>query len=282
MLQAVTSEASTRTRTSDDLVRQSMNRTDTPPEELKRSGATVLGRILCRRVQSRLPGDWLDEEKPYAVNERHSDSIIEFHLREWPTNYRISIHSDKQCSIVGYGVFRRVQKTIPFAHDQLAKHLKDHVPGGRSTEVIWAWYREIDEPLRDFSRPETLIEVLIASANAGLAAFSEVEAEVERAMPEITGLVRETSSASVALPTLLTQTRQNMAEHQQLLMQLRRMWLSGGRDGGAPERSRLPPVEAKIRWGERSKADDALKRAGDDLAGLAVALDDWYSKVNPT
>jgi hypothetical protein len=106
-------------------------------------------------------------------------------------------------------------------------------------------------------------------------------AEVERAMPEITGLVRETSSASVALPTLLTQTRQTMAEHRRLLMQLREMWLSGGRDGGAPKRSRLSPLEAKIQWGEKSNADDAFKRASGDLAGLAVALDDYYSKVNP-
>ena len=246
--------------------------TGTPPEELKRSGATILGKLLCRSVQSRVSGEWLNEGKPYAIDEGRSDSIIEFGLREWPTNYRISVHSDKQCSIVGYGVYRRVQKPIPFTHDQLAKHLKDRVPGGCSTEVIWAWYREIDKPLCDFSRPETLIEVLIASANAGLAAFSQIMAEVERAMPEITRVVRETSSASVALSTLLTQTRQSIAEHQQLLMQLRGMWLSGGRDGGAPERSCPSPLEA----------NDAFKRASGDLAGLAVALDDWHSKFSPT
>ena len=101
-------------------------------------------------------------------------------------------------------------------------------------------------------------------------------------MPEITGIVRETSSASVALSTLLTQTRQSMAEHQQLLMQLRGMWLSGGRNGGAPERTCLSPLEAKIERREKSKADDAFKKASGDLAGLAVALDDWHSKVSPT
>ncbi|MGH7481610.1 MAG: MlaD family protein, partial [Longimicrobiales bacterium] len=47
---------------------------------------------------------------------------------------------------------------------------------------------------------------MITSANAALVSFRQVMAEVERAMPEITGLVRETSDASVALPTLLTQT----------------------------------------------------------------------------
>ena len=28
-----------------------------------------------------------------------------------------------------------------------------------TTPVHWAWYREVDEALRDFSRQETLIEV---------------------------------------------------------------------------------------------------------------------------
>jgi phospholipid/cholesterol/gamma-HCH transport system substrate-binding protein len=87
---------------------------------------------------------------------------------------------------------------------------------------------------------------MITSASAALASFREVMAEVERAMPEITGLVRETSSASVALPTLLAQTQETMAELQQLLVQLQGVWLFGGRDGGgAPERTRLSPLEAR-------------------------------------
>ena len=94
------------------------------------------------------------------------------------------------------------------------------------------------------AQSEKLPEML-ASANAALAAFSQVMAEVERAMPEITELVRETSSASVALPTLLTQTQQTMAELQQLLVQLQGVWLFGGRDGDAAERTRLSPLEAR-------------------------------------
>ena len=180
---------------SDDLVRQGMYGTGTPPEATQAQRCTrFLGKLLCRSVQSRVSGEWLNEWISPTPSMR--DVAIHHRIRptaEWPTNYRISVHSDKQCSIVGYGVYRRVQKPIPFTHDQLAKHLKDRVPGGRSTEVIWAWYREIDKPLCDFSRPETLIEVLIASANAGLAAFSQIMAEVERAMPEITRVVRETS-----------------------------------------------------------------------------------------
>jgi phospholipid/cholesterol/gamma-HCH transport system substrate-binding protein len=86
---------------------------------------------------------------------------------------------------------------------------------------------------------------MIVNANAALAAFSQVMAEVERAMPEITELVRGTNSASVALPTLLTQTQQTMAELQQLLVQLQGVWLLGGGDGGAAEPTRLSPLKAR-------------------------------------
>jgi ABC-type transporter Mla subunit MlaD len=90
------------------------------------------------------------------------------------------------------------------------------------------------------------LPAMIESANAALAAFSQVMAEVERAMPEITGLVRETSAASVALPTLLTQTQRTMAELQQLLVQLQGVWLfGGGGDGGAVEPTRLSPLKAR-------------------------------------
>ena len=86
---------------------------------------------------------------------------------------------------------------------------------------------------------------MIANANTALAALGQVMTEVERAMPEITELVRETSDASVALPTLLTQTQQTMADLQALLVQLQGVWLFGGGDGGATERTRLSPLEAR-------------------------------------
>jgi phospholipid/cholesterol/gamma-HCH transport system substrate-binding protein len=86
---------------------------------------------------------------------------------------------------------------------------------------------------------------MMTNASAALASFTQVMAEVERAMPEITELVRETSSASVSLPTLLTQTQQTMAELRQLLVQLQGVWLLGGRDGDATERTRLSPLEAR-------------------------------------
>ena len=90
------------------------------------------------------------------------------------------------------------------------------------------------------------LPAMIESANAAVAAFSQVMREVEGAMPEITGLVRETSDASVALPTLLTQTQRTMTELQQLLVQLQGVWLfGGGGDGGAAEPTRLSPLQAR-------------------------------------
>ena len=85
---------------------------------------------------------------------------------------------------------------------------------------------------------------MLASANAALAAFSQVMAEVERAMPEITELVRETSSASVALPTLLTQTGDH-GRASATAGAAAGVWLFGGRDGDAAERTRLSPLEAR-------------------------------------
>jgi phospholipid/cholesterol/gamma-HCH transport system substrate-binding protein len=86
---------------------------------------------------------------------------------------------------------------------------------------------------------------MMTSAKTALASFSRVMAEVDRSTPELAGLVRETSSASIALPTLLTQTQQTLAELERLLVQLQGVWLLGGTDGTAPEPSRLSPLEAR-------------------------------------
>jgi phospholipid/cholesterol/gamma-HCH transport system substrate-binding protein len=64
-------------------------------------------------------------------------------------------------------------------------------------------------------------------------------------MPEVAGLVRQTSGSSLALPTLLTQTQQTLAELERLLVQLRGVWLLGGTDSTSPEQSRLSPLEAR-------------------------------------
>ena len=63
--------------------------------------------------------------------------------------------------------------------------------------------------------------------------------------PEVAALVRETSNASIALPTLLTQSQQTLAELEQLLVQLQGVWLLGGTDGTAREPSRLSPLEVR-------------------------------------
>lgn len=41
----------------------------------------------------------------------------------------------------------------------LREYLEDRLPDRATTRVHWAWYNEMKELLRDFSRPETLIEV---------------------------------------------------------------------------------------------------------------------------
>jgi phospholipid/cholesterol/gamma-HCH transport system substrate-binding protein len=90
------------------------------------------------------------------------------------------------------------------------------------------------------------VPAMIASARTALASLNQIMAKVDRTMPELTGLVRETSSASIALPTLLTQTHRTLAELERLLVQLQRHWLLGGANGAAaPKPSRLSPVEAR-------------------------------------
>jgi phospholipid/cholesterol/gamma-HCH transport system substrate-binding protein len=86
---------------------------------------------------------------------------------------------------------------------------------------------------------------MITSAKMALASVRRVMAEVDRTTPELAALVQETSSASIGLPTLLTQSQQTLAELERLLVQLQGVWLLGGTDGGAPEPSRLSPLEAR-------------------------------------
>ena len=128
------------------------------PEERQR-GAAVLAKLLYQCATSRCQGKWRDDFNPHAIDEDRIDSIIEFRRREWPPRYRLSIHSDKGCSLVGYGVFRPSNMKRRSNDEGLPEYLAAHVPGGRTTPEHWAWYREMEEPLRDFSRQETLIEV---------------------------------------------------------------------------------------------------------------------------
>jgi phospholipid/cholesterol/gamma-HCH transport system substrate-binding protein len=89
------------------------------------------------------------------------------------------------------------------------------------------------------------LPAMIASAKTALASLNRIMAKVDRTMPELTGIVRETSSASIGLPTLLTQTHRTLAELERLLVQLQGVWLLGGTNGAAPKPSRLSPVEAR-------------------------------------
>ena len=103
-----------------------------------------------------------------------------------------------------------------------------------------------DALARDLEATLATVKRQVGELDGIIADLKSTSGEVKRATPEITKLVRETSGASVALPTLLTQTQQTMAELQQLLVQLQGVWLFGGRgDGGATERTRLSPLKAR-------------------------------------
>ena len=132
--------------------------TGTPPEERQRSAA-VFAKLLYQAIASQFPGKWHYDFNRDAIDEERSDSIIEFRRGKWPPRFRLSIHSDKGGSLVGYGVFRPSNMNRRSNDQGLAEYLKAHLSEGRPTPVHWAWYREVDEPLRDFSRQETLIEV---------------------------------------------------------------------------------------------------------------------------
>jgi hypothetical protein len=170
---------------------------DTPSKEQKRSAAGVFARLVFQSVQSEspLPGKWHDDAfKPEAIDEERSASIMELRLAKW-SRFRLSIHSDDGGSSLGYGVFCPTNMNRRSDDQGIREYLAARVPdGGMGTPRHWAWYRDVDEPLRDFSRPETLSEV------------------------------------------------------------------------------------AKIRQAQPSKGDDAFRRASDDLARLAEALDGWYSE----
>jgi phospholipid/cholesterol/gamma-HCH transport system substrate-binding protein len=89
------------------------------------------------------------------------------------------------------------------------------------------------------------LETTLASANQQLGKLDGIISDVQSTSSEVEALVHETSSASIALPTLLTQSQQTLAELERLLVQLQGVWLLGGTDDAAPEPSRLSPLEAR-------------------------------------
>ena len=139
-----------------------MNSREQISKERRRDLAGLLARLLCRSLQHdcRLPGKWrVEVYDPDAIDEKRSGSITELRLVKWPPRFRLSIHSDDGGSLIGYGAFRPPSMNRRSNDEGLRDFLDGCLSPGATTPVHWAWYNQMPEPLRDFSRHETLIEV---------------------------------------------------------------------------------------------------------------------------
>lgn len=135
---------------------------DDTPKERRRDLAGIFARLISQNVEDNcnLPGKWrVEAYDPGAIDEKRSASIMEFRLLRWPPRFRLSIHSDDGGCLVGYGVFRPPSMNRRSNDEGLREYLEACSPDRATTPVHWAWYNEMEEPLRDFSQPETLSEV---------------------------------------------------------------------------------------------------------------------------
>lgn len=92
------------------------------------------------------------------------------------------------------------------------------------------------------------LPAMLDDTAAALAALRRVMAGLDRATPQVSGLLADARGAAVGLPSVLAQTQQTLAELQRLLVQLQGNWLLGGAGGGPPparEPGRLSPLEAR-------------------------------------
>lgn len=139
-----------------------MQERDSAAKQRKRDLAGVFARLLCQCVQDdcQLSGKWrVEAYDPDAIDEERSASIMELRLLKWPPRFRLSIHSEAGGCLIGYGVFRPPSMNRRSNDEGLREYLQGCLSGGAATPVHWAWYNEMEEPLRDFSRQETLIEI---------------------------------------------------------------------------------------------------------------------------
>ena len=81
---------------------------------------------------------------------------------------------------------------------------------------------------------------LVRRADAILENLQSATRDVAQASPRLKEIARNMSGGTADLPALLTQTQVTVAELQQLLTQLRGLWLLGGGGAPPPPQTRLP------------------------------------------
>lgn len=131
-------------------------------KERRRDLAGLFAKILFQSLQDScsLPGKWrVEVYTSDKIDEERSGSLMEVRLVNWPPRFRLSIHSDDGGSVVGYGVFRPRSMNRRSDDEGLREYLEGCGSPGATTPVHWAWYNQMRDPLRDFSRHETLVEV---------------------------------------------------------------------------------------------------------------------------
>jgi hypothetical protein len=161
-LMAVTFAVANRPQPSRDPGGTKMCSGEITSKERRRDLAGLFAKLLFQSLQHScsLPGKWrVESYAPDKIDEERSGSLMEVRLVKWPPRFRLSIHSDDGGSVVGYGVFRPSNMNRRSNDDGLREYLERRVSRKHPTRVHWALYADMEEPLRDFSRHETLIEV---------------------------------------------------------------------------------------------------------------------------
>ena len=174
-------------------------------KERRRDLAGLLARLLFRSLQNScsLPGKWLEVFAPEKIDEERSGSLVEVRLVKWPPRFRLSIHSDDGGSVIGYGVFRPPSMNRRSNDEGLYEYLEKLVSRRSQTPVHWAWYREMEEPLRDFSQRDTMIEVQKirrGETSSGDAAFRQASDDLVRLAEALDGWYSERQRPHADLP----------------------------------------------------------------------------------
>ncbi len=126
--------------------------------------------------------------------------------------------------------------------DRLARDLEQTV-ASINTQMA-----QVGEILKNVDAATGNVPEVVESANSTLMAVEGTVNEIGETIPEFAKLVRNTTTASEALPTFLAQTEQTLAELQTLLQQLQGHWLFGGKGGdGAPQGEALRPSPLQAR-----------------------------------